>query len=180
MSASAILLPGSNESHPELRAILGITFAVLIYGLYLPICAWSIYQYNVHKKCVFMKKRHMFLTFIILINLVLSLILLPVILLGYANVWDILGAAGQTSVNILLYTIIVLAINIGWKALWRLWTVYFDTKWAYSIKNAEWKVLINNDAHQSEDWFIANKACRCMHCLFLSLSSIVESLSLSS
>ena len=151
---SNLLLPGMGAHCDTLRKILGLSAALIICMLYLPICCYGAYRYYEHKRFVFMRKRYQWLTTFMIINLVLSLIFLPIILLVYSNYLAIDGW-----IDFLFYAVIVLATNNGWKMTWRLFMHFFDTKWANSIANKEWKTLINtSSSDQQTDWFIAKRS----------------------
>ena len=159
-----LLIPGIGDDENTLRRIFVIIVVSIISLIYLPICLFGVYQFYKHKDYIYMRKRYQWITVFMIINLILSLIFLPILLIGYANYYKL----SELSIDLLLYIVIVLAINIGWKQLWRIWMVYFDINYAYSIANKEWKILINNNIYNKDDddndadikekWFMKNKS----------------------
>ena len=152
-TVSNVLFPGITHCSTFCR-ILGLSAVAIIILLYVPFCAWGIYRYYQCKDFVFMRKRNQWLTVFILLNLLLSLIFLALQLILYA-LQDVMP---HTWMDFFFYAIVILAINVGWKMTWRLFMIYFDTKWAYAIKNKEWQSLIDHSlAQRDADWFLANR-----------------------
>ena len=154
MRADDFLIAVVPSGYKELREILGLIIVGIIYFIYLPICLYGICKFNKYKDWIVMKKRYQWITVFILTNLVLSLMLLPLLLLRYSSIVNVDDI--DYLIPYILYSIIVLAINIGWKILWRLWCYYYDIKWIYSISNKEWKSLIDKKLILN-DWYLNNK-----------------------
>eukprot|EP01084_Bolivina_argentea_P120969 214447_1 len=133
------------------QVTVGLIIVGIIYLIYLPICIYGIYKYNKHKNWIVMRKRYQWITVFILINLVLSLLLLPILIILIFS-----ESKYAVSYICILYGVIVFAINVGWKMCWRLWMYYYDIKWIYAVSNRVWESLIDKRATEN-NWFINNR-----------------------
>jgi len=157
MSDSAAALIAIPDTNKALRHIIGGTFSGIILFIYFPLCVYGVGKFLQHKDWIVMRKRYQWITVFMLINLILSMAALAILMLcGYTlDDYPTIKEDGY-ALNFVLYPMLLFAVNIGWKTLWRNWAYYYDVMWIQAISSKEWKSLINEE-EAANDWFLQNK-----------------------